>query len=158
MEERKMNHRIPAVLVAALGLVVLVGCLLPWATLNAPADVARYFRSTTKDAFSRSFDGTIILIASLLAAVGAGLAFFGVGARLPLGNRGLLLAAGALLAVAAVLTILALLGKTFDLRDLGHAGSMRWTRGIGILVTVLATLGGGAIALFAAVRGPVPAR
>jgi hypothetical protein len=151
-----MNHRQAVMVVAACGLLTLIGVLLPWVTVSVPtlpasdlgdSEFGRQMQAQLAAAMSKAktsangtegdFKGTFVLILGVVggAAAAATLARPGT---VPLGSRQLLLVALGTFGLACLLTL------TDFFRDFSGG-----SKGIGIFLTLLATLGGAIVSLLA---------
>jgi hypothetical protein len=127
-----MNRKQLALVATVCGVVVFVGVLLPWVTVNAGP------LTMSENGMSKGFDlGIVILLLGIVGAAAAGLAWSDNTKALPLPAGQQILIGTIALALAAVLTF-ANFAKDFGPTVQGMGAS----RGIGLYLTLLAAVGG----------------
>jgi hypothetical protein len=155
-----MDRKQLATIAMVCGVVAFVAVLLPWYSVSVdlggmPAElremVGQAASSKSLNGTEGDFNGTFVIVLSLLGAAAAALVVLGKTHVLPLDERQHLFAALGLFALAVVVTL------TDVFRDLGGAsqsgGGMKVEAGkaFGLYLTLIATLAGAAAA-FLAVR------
>jgi hypothetical protein len=128
-----MDRKQLALIAAICGAVVFVGVLLPWVSVNMGQ-----MGSATANGTEGGFDGgVIILILGIVGAAAAALAWSGNTKMVPVAPQQQLLIGTGALAVAALLTVINFF------KDFGPSiQGMGASRGIGLYLTLLASLGG----------------